>query len=276
MKKPVFIIFFLLFVGLILSLSIWGPEALAEYQDKFVLEKTHAEEITAAGEGYRYTLNSNERLSILSECLNSRILPESDFNARTRNQTSELEYQELAGTYAFVINPRGPSGKEITDEQIYETCNRELETLKELGILPEEVKTVEKETYEAVLYSAIDVLEPRNHVAVWEMTLSNSQKNYHKENRVLDVYLDADSGKIYEFYARTELAWEDVAPDEIIEKWRVYMGLGTPEPYETANPLLETTPFFKKYVFAGMGEEKTVVTIGFYEGIRELFLKITG
>ena len=40
------------------------------------------------------------------------------------------------------------------------------------------------------------------------------------------------------------------------------------------NPLEETTPYFIKYSFPGNGEESTVVTIGFYEGINELFLKV--
>lgn len=53
------------------------------------------------------------------------------------------------------------------------------------------------------------------------------------------------------------------------------MGLDAPQPYESVNPLLETTPFFKKYVFSGMGSETTIVTVGFYEGINELFLKIS-
>ena len=53
------------------------------------------------------------------------------------------------------------------------------------------------------------------------------------------------------------------------------MGLGDAEEYETDNPLLETTPYYKKYVFKGNGEERTIVTIGFYEGINELFLKIS-
>lgn len=52
-------------------------------------------------------------------------------------------------------------------------------------------------------------------------------------------------------------------------------GLTAPEAYETDNPLLETTPYYKKYVFSGPGGERTVVTVGFYDGIDELFLKIT-
>lgn len=53
------------------------------------------------------------------------------------------------------------------------------------------------------------------------------------------------------------------------------MGLDTPVPYEMDNPLMEPTPYFKKYIFSGAGEEKTIVTVGYYEGINELFLKIS-
>lgn len=276
MKKTLINLSFLLFTGLIMVLSIWGPETLAKYQDRSILEQSHVEEVETGGEGYRYTLSSRERLYIVAECLKSQVLPESDLSALTRNQSEEGEYQELAGTYAFVVNHRGPTGREITDEEIYATCNRELAVLKELGIIPETIKEVNMSAYEAVLYSAIDVLEPRNNVAVWKLNLSNSQVNYNKDNRLLDAYIDGDSGKIYEFYVRTGLSWEEIDPAVIVEKWSGYMGLGTPEPYETENPLLEATPFFKKYVFADMGGEKTVVTVGFYEGINELFLKITG
>lgn len=275
MRKTIMNISFLLFVGLIVVISVWGPEALARYQDRSILEREHEVAVENIGEGYLYTLSSYEKLYILSECLDSQVLPESDLSALTNSQVPDPDYQELAGSYAFVVNHRGPSGREITDEQIFETCNREVAVLKELGILPDEVREVEHGAYEALLYSAIDVLEPRNSVAVWKISLSDSQSNYNRQNRMLDMYVDADSGKIYEFYVRTELEWSEVEPDAMIEKWREYMGLMVPAPYETENPLLESTPDFRKYVFSGVGEERTVVTIGFYEGINELFLKIT-
>ena len=186
-----------------------------------------------------------------------------------------MEYEEFGGSYAFVINHQGPSGREITDEEIYETCNHMIIDLKELNILPVSVKEISSSDYDAVLYSAIDVLEPRNNVSVWKVSLSTNQKNANKENRLLDAYLDADTGKVYEFYARTELRWEDIDPDEIIEKWSNYLGIGTPSDYEPENPLLENTPYYKKYVIHGNNEETTIVTIGFYEGINELFLKIS-
>lgn len=266
---------FLVFAGLVMILSVWGPEALARYKDRDILDEIHADAVEEAGEGYRYTLNQNEKVYILSCCLSSQTLPESELNSLTREETANIDYWDLEGTYAFVINHRGPSGQEITDEQIYETCNVELNKLKELGLLPQEMKEVDASSYDATLYSAIDVLEPRNNVAVWKVSLLNSQKNANKENRLIDAYLDADDGKIYEFYVRTDLQWEDIDADLIVEEWRKYMGLSSPEPYESDNPLLETTPYFKKYVFSGMGEGKTVVTVGFYEGINELFLKIS-
>ncbi len=264
-----FNLLFVIGAGLVMALSVWGPEALAEYKDREILDAVHTETTEAAGEGYRYILSANEKLYILSQCLNSQTLPGNG------QDSQNLNYQELGGTYAFVVNHRGPSGREITDEQIYETANKGLEDLKELGILPETVKEVTQDSYNAVLYSAIDVLEPRNNVAVWKVSLSDSQKNADKANRLIDVYIDADEGKIYEFYVRTPLKWEDMEPDAIAHKWSGYMGLSEPAPYDLDNPLLETTPYFKKYTFAGMGEGQTVMTIGFYEGINELFLKIS-
>ncbi len=266
---------YVLFLGavLVVVVSIWGPEAFTAYKDRTILNAINTQTAEGEEEGYRYQLSSRERLYILSQCLNSQNLPESEQNALTR--TDEVEYQELAGTYAFVVNHQGPSGKELTDEEIYTTCNEMLDVLKEYGILPDTVMEVTAGGYDAVLYSAIDVLEPRNNVSVWKVSLSTSQKNANKANRLLDVYLDADTGKFYEFYARTELKWEDIDPDEMIARWSEYMGLEEPEAYETENPLLETTPYYRKYVFRGNGDERTIVTIGFYEGINELFLKIS-
>lgn len=275
MKKKVRNLSFLLFVVLIMALSIWGPEALAKYKDRAILDETHEQTVESASEGYRYTLNSNEKLYILSRCLNSQNLPESEQNALTRKEAENVDFPDLEGAYAFVVNHRGPSGKEITSEEIYEACNKGLEMLKELDILPHGVRKVDAASYDATLYSAIDVPEPQNNVAVWKMSLSTSQKNANKENRLIDAYIDADDGKIYEFYVRTSRVWEDMDPDEIAARWSGYMGLTDPEPYEAANPLMESTPYFKKYVYSGMGNEETIVTIGFYEGINELFLKIS-
>ncbi len=259
----------------VMVLSIWGPELLAKYKDRTVLDCINTQEVEAEGAGYRYTLAENEKLYILSQALISQTVPESEQNALTKVESDAADFSELEGTYAFVVNHKGPTGKEITDKEIFTTCNKMLADLKEMGILPDAVREVDGTNYDAVLYSAIDVLEPRNNVAVWQVSLLTNKQNADKSNRLLDAYLDADDGKVYEFYVRTQLKWEDIDPDEIIEKWSSYMGFDAPVEYETDNPLLESTPYYKKYVFSGMGEERTIVTVGFYEGINELFLKVS-
>lgn len=268
---------------LVMCLSIAGPELFARYRDKAILGQIHTKVVQADGEGYRYTLSPGEKLYILSESLDSQTLPESGQYALTREgawtEGAQGEPAEgsgyVDGTYAFVVNHNGPSGKEITDRQIYESCNQGLAALKEMGVLPDTVRDVDSETYDAALYTAIDVLEPRNNVAVWKLDLSNIQRNTDRENRVMNAYIDADDGKIYEIYARTPLTWEEMDPDRMVEEWSRYMGLEPPTPYETENPLVEATPYFRKYVCSGVGDEKTTVTVGFYEGINELFIRIS-
>ncbi|MBR1931786.1 MAG: PepSY domain-containing protein [Lachnospiraceae bacterium] len=259
--------------ALLLAFAVWGPERLARYKDKKTLNHVTVETVDDAGAGYRYSLSNNEKLYILSKCLDNQVLPGNEMSAMTRQ--TDVDYGELNGTYAFVINRGDSLEKKISEEEVLEICNQGLEELKGLGIVPETVKELQAADYNAVLYSGIDVLEPRNNLAVWKVSLSTSKQNADKSNRLLDVYIDADTGKIYEFYVRTPKVWEDILPDEMIEKWSTYMGLTDWEHYEDANPLLETTPYFRKYKFPGMDEGSTVVTVGFYEGINELFLKIS-
>ena len=111
---------------------------------------------------------------------------------------------------------------------------------------------------------------------VWKISLNTATQNANKKNRLLDACVDADTGKIYEFYVRTELtSWKEIDADGIIRAWAGYMGLEEPVEYTNTNPLAETTPYFKKYSFTGMEANSTIVTVGFYEGINELFLKIS-
>lgn len=230
----------------------------------------HQQEVELAPEGYRYELSSSEKLFIFSKARNSQTLSDNNPNAVLRSFSEE----EL-GSYAFIVNHRGPSEKEISDQEIYVICNKGLDTLKEAGILPDSVQAVEAGIYDAVLYSAIDAREPRNNVAVWKVSLSAKLRNIKKENRLIDVYIDADNGRFYEFYARIDRTWEELDPDRIVSAWSQYMNLPVPEAYESANPLMETTPYFKKYSCSGTGEEQNILTVGYYEGIQELFLVVS-
>ena len=265
----------LLLAVLIAVAAVWGPEAIAKYRDRNILNQIQTREMETGAEGYRYSLSSNEKIYIVSKCLNNQIQPESDQSAMTKIDSVNLDYQELTGTYAFVVNRKDSSGQKIDETVGLELCDKAIEDLKALGIFPPEIKSLSTNSYSAVMYSAIDVPEPRNNVLVWKISFATERLNANKQNRLLDAYVDADTGKVYEFYVRTNLEWKDIDPDEIIRIWSEYMGLGEPQEYAGTNPLSETTPYFKKYTFAGMGEGNTVVTVGFYEGINELYLKIS-
>jgi len=257
-------------------LAVWGPEALAEYRDNNILNRITTQDARKGTEGYRYSLSGNEKLYILSKCLNNQILPESDQSAMTKADNVNLDYQELTGTYALVVNRKDSAGHEILASEGIELCDQAVEELKKLGIIPQSVKAITERAYTAVMYSAIDVPEPRNNVLVWKISLDTGKQTADRADRLLDAYIDADTGKVYEFYVRIDVSsWEEVDADGIVSTWAEYMGLEEPREYEGTNPLSETTPYFKKYTFVGMGEGSTIVTIGFYEGINELFLKIS-
>lgn len=259
--------------AVIVGLAVWGPEALAKYRDNGILNQIQTQETQIGTEGYRYSLGSNEKVYILSKCLNSQILPESEQNAMTRGG---LDYENLTGIYAFVANKKGASGQDVAEEAGIRLANQGIRELKDLGILPVGIQELTESSYSAVLYSAIDVPDPQNNVLVWKINLDTSLQNANKENRLLDAYVDADTGKIYEFYARTEItSWDAVDADGIAAAWAEYMELGEPREYENTNPLSENTPYFRKYIFSGMEKEDVVATVGYYEGINELYLKIS-
>ncbi len=274
-QKKINLIIMITAAALVSALALWGPEAISTYRDQKTLNQVTVEPLESSGEGYRYELGSNEKLYIVSKCLNSQIQSGSELNSKIREGEESLNYEELTGTYAFVVNRQKPSDREISEEDIFRVCNEGLREMKEQGILPDEVKEVTASAYSAVLYSAIDVLEPRNNVSVWKVSLSTNRQNADKSGRLLDAYIDADTGKIYEFYVRTQTTWKFMDPGAMVASWAEYMELSEPEEYESDNPLLENTPYFEKYRFAGLDEGSTVVTVGFYEGINELYLKIS-
>lgn len=256
--------------------ALWGLEWIAGRWDERLLNSITTEAVESA-EGYRYQMSSNQKLYLLGRCLSSQLQPESELRSLTRVDNENVEtgtYGEMTGTYAFVENRQQPGEGQIQEEAVYEACNRELKTLKEKGILPQGVREVSEDSYEAVICSAIDVLEPRNNLSVWKISLSTDVKNADKSNRVLDIYMDADTGKIYEFYVRTGQEWEEIDPEKLIAQYAAYLELTGLEKYEDPNPLLETTPYFEKFTFPGEEDGSTTVTVGYYEGIRELFVKV--
>ena len=93
MKKSTINYLLFLFAVLVMGASIWGPEFLTRYKDRAVLDRIHTQTSEQEGAGYRYRLDSNEKLYILSQCLNSQSLPESELNALTRVEGEAAEFQ---------------------------------------------------------------------------------------------------------------------------------------------------------------------------------------
>ena len=268
-----YIIGFVVAVVVILA-ALWGPEWIADRWDAKLLNSIKTEEAESA-EGYRYRMSSNQKLYLLGRCLSSQQLPESELRSLTRVDNDTERYGEMTGSYAFVENRQQPAEGQIQKETVFEACNREIGVLKERGSLPQNVREVSEDSYEAVICSAIDVLEPRNNLSVWKISLSTDVQNADKSNRFLDNYMDADTGKIYEFYVRTGQEWEDIDPEAMITEYAEYLELTGLQNYEDPNPLLETTPYFEKFTFPGEEDGSSMtVTIGYYEGIRELFVKV--
>ena len=268
-----YIIGFAVAVVVILA-ALWGPEWIADRWDAKLLNSIKTEE-TESAEGYRYRMSSNQKLYLLGRCLSSQQLPESELRSLTRVDNDTERYGEMTGSYAFVENRQQPAEGQIQKETVFEACNREIGVLKERGSLPQNVREVSEDSYEAVICSAIDVLEPRNNLSVWKISLSTDVQNADKSNRFLDIYMDADTGKIYEFYVRTGQEWEDIDPEAMITEYAEYLELTGLQNYEDPNPLLETTPYFEKFTFPGEEDGSSMtVTIGYYEGIRELFVKV--
>lgn len=268
-----YIIGFAVAVVVILA-ALWGPEWIADRWDAKLLNSIKTEE-TESAEGYRYRMSSNQKLYLLGRCLSSQQLPESELRSLTRVDNDTERYGEMTGSYAFVENRQHPAEGQIQKETVFEACNREIGVLKGRGSLPQNVREVSEDSYEAVICSAIDVLEPRNNLSVWKISLSTDVQNADKSNRFLDIYMDADTGKIYEFYVRTGQEWEDIDPEAMITEYADYLELTGLQNYEDPNPLLETTPYFEKFTFPGEEDGSSMtVTIGYYEGIRELFVKV--
>lgn len=260
---------------LVFLFAMWGPEMIAKYRDRTVFYQITTETVENQSQGYRYLLSENEKIYLLSKCLNSQTLPASEQSIRAESAGEEFDYEELSGNYAFVRNRNTAVKNEREEQEIFALCNEQIVLLQELGLIPESVQPVSEDTYTAELYSAIDVTEPQNNVSVWKVSLSTDMKNVDKSNRLIDAYIDDTTGKIYEFYVRSELTWEDMEPERMVKTWSDYVGLTGMEAYETDNPLSETTSDYKKYRFPGMENGGTIVTIGCYEGINELFLKIS-
>lgn len=257
-----------LVVCAIIAVMVLGPAAAAQQLDNAVLGNVILEEKDDAMGGYIYHLNADEKLYVLSNALNNRKLPQSDHFASIRppNSLSNMQTQ----SYAFQPVYRDSEYNDTTKENALDALKSELDALSEKGILPA-FAFEPGDDYELGLFTAIDVLEPKKNVTVWQIS-------YHGtiiRDGLVDCVMDAQTHKLYSISLRNPQSWQQYDADAVIELWAEYLGASTPEPYVPDSPLTEDATHYQKYAISGMEGDKTIVTIGFYDGIREFFIKIS-
>ena len=147
----------------------------------------------------------------------------------------------------------------------------ELKLLAEKGIIPQIDFYPNSVDYEVALFSAIDILEPSKNVTVWQLNSNGAITR----NGLVDCIMDAQTQKIFSISIRSDRNWTQYDEGKIIQLWAEYLGTSTPESYEFTNQSVENATYYKQYALNGIDGEKTVITVGYYEGIREFFIKIT-
>ena len=256
-----------LIVGAIIAMIFLIPEITRHY-DSVILGSIILEEKAAEVEGYKYNLSMDEKLYLLSNALNNRILPQSDYFAAIRLQDSIFNTQTQS--YAFQPVYKDSEYNSNTRLSALNALKAELALLAEQGILPKIDFDPQADLYEAALFSAIDILEPKKNLTVWQISFSGAIIS----EGLVECIMDAQNHKLYSVFLRAAETWDHYDADEVIGLWAEYLGISAPEPYIPSSPLIEDATYYQKYAVNATEDDKTIVTVGYYEGIQEFFIKI--
>lgn len=257
-----------LFVCAIIVTVVLGPEVISRRLDRMALGNISLEEKDNAMGGYVYNLSADEKLYVLSNALNNRILPQSDYFASIRlpNNLSNSQTQ----SYAFQPVYKESEYNSSTKADALAALKNELSALSEKGVIPS-FDFNPGGAYDAALFTAIDVLEPKKNVTVWQIGFNG----VIIRDGLVDCMMDAQTNKLHSISIRNEKSWEQYDTDKIIRLWADYLGASTPEPYVSSSPLVEEATHYQKYAISGIDGDKTIITVGYYDGIRQFFIKIS-
>lgn len=257
-----------LIIGGIIAMIVLIPEITRRY-DSAILGEIILEEKGAEVAGYKYNLSMDDKLYLLSNALNNRILPQSDYFAAIRLQNSISNNKTQS--YAFQPVYKNSEYNSKTLIGALNAVGEELALLCEKGILPALEFSPADGLYEAALFSAIDILEPKKNLSVWQISFSGAIIS----EGLVDCVMDAQTNKIYSVSLRAAQTWDKYDADKVISLWAEYLGISAPEPYVPSNPVIEDATYHQKYAITAAEGDKTIVTAGYYEGVKEFFIKIT-
>ena len=270
MKKILPWVLMVITTAVIITLATFGPSMLAKYNDANVLNRVETESAVGPAEGFRYSLNANERIYILSMALKNQVAPQTDYAALTRGRLTDT-----SSSFAYTENQRGPSPGEMSYDEALKACNRALAELQRLDVIPDCRFDPENNAYDVRLYTAVDISDPQKNISVWQIVYAPSRPISEYRGALLEAWLDAETGALYGFSLRADNPPDAFEPDALADAWCRTADLTEAQLLEQNNPLLETTPHHKKYILEGLDYDNTVVTVGYYEGINEIFVRIT-
>ena len=271
----------LLLVTAVIALSILMPAKLARYYDNSMLGVVYKESTAISPESFQYSsLSERERLYIVSMALGNRNILQSDYVASIREKATRSDRDDTVMTFAYIENTRGPSTDELDAIQATEACKTELtEIIRACPDLKENIDVTELNLNPCSeqLYSAVYMLDPQKNVPVWQIEYSSAIPPTVNDNlpfALMEAYVDAETGKLYGFAFRLNQAdAENFEPDALAKAWLDRLGITSFEDITDDNPFTEDASLYNKFATDGMDSAKTVFTVGFYEGVNEVFVK---
>lgn len=271
----------LLLVIAVIILSILMPSKLARFYDNSMLGVVYKESTAISPESFQYSsLSERERLYIVSMALGNRNILQSDYAASIREKATRSGRDDTVMTFAYVKNTRGPSAGELDANQATEACKTELaKIIQACPGLKENIDVTELNLNPCSeqLYSAVYMLDPQKNVPVWQIEYSSAippTLNDYLPFALMEAYVDAETGKLYGFAFRLGQAdAETFEPDALAKAWLARLGITSYEDITEDNPFTEDASLYNKFVTDGMDSAKTVFTVGFYEGVNEVFVR---
>ncbi len=271
----------LLLVTLVIALSIFMPARLARFRDNSMMGVVHRENNAISPESFQYSsLSEQERLYIVSMALGNRNILQSDYAASLREKAIRSGRGDTVMSFAYVKNNRGAYADELDVNQAAEACKTELAEIIGACAGLKEIRNVQDlilNPCSGQLYSAVYMLDPQKNVPVWQIEYSTAVPPVSDDNlpfALMEAYVDAETGKLYGFAFRLkQLEGDNFEPDALAKAWLDRLGITNFEDITEDNPFTENASRYNKFATDGMDSTKTVFTVGFYEGVNEVFVR---
>ena len=250
-----------------------------------------------------------DKLRVISNASKNRSKPRSDYSVLIK--TGSARANEPGQNYTMLPNYRNPI---TDKNGALRTLSTELSELYSRGIIPNLNWDLRSESYEINSYLAADALEMQKSFPVVAFEFNDTAQLSRRDTLIADCYMDAETNKVISISFRSDKDWSYYNPDQIIFEWIQYVGLTVPESagnpgsagnagnpgnagnlgnagsssapgivnatlgvtvHEVAvNPLLESATYLKKYSVVNAEGYEVIITIGFYDGIKEFFISV--